>query len=382
MRDRLQVSTGPNNVKALRQDQLEIDTHRIISPDGTVESEAIPNLDDKVLLELYRWMLFERIFDDRAVKLQRRGRLGTYPSGLGQEASIVGAGYALSDADWVFPFGREAAMLLMHGLPMRDLILYWRGIEDASNIQKANLFPLSIAVGAHIPMSVGKAWGMRIREEEAITLATLGDGATSTGAFHEGVNLAGTVGAPIVFYCQNNQYAISLPFDKQTNADTIAQKALAYGIDGIRVDGNDVLAVFTAITAARDRALDGAPVLVESVTYRRGAHTTSDDPSRYRTDEEVGEWAARDPLDRYRAFLREIGLWDEIDEEAIEAEVDEMISDAVKAADAFEMRDIEEIFVHLYDEMPPGLQRQLGDLESILETRPDLREYMHQRPKG
>lgn len=378
------ISSPPIDVGVdpISQGDVEVETYRVIRPDGSFNSDRVPELDDDEFRDLYRWMLLQRVYDDRATKLQRRGRLGTIASGRGQEASIIGSGYALSRDDWIFPYGREAGALVMHGLSMRDLLLYWRGIEDAAKMKGANIFPISISVGSHVPMATGKAWGMSLAGEESIAFANLGDGATSTGAFHEGMNFAGVLGVPAVFFCLNNQYAISLPFDDQTNAETVAQKALGYGVEGIRVDGNDVLAVYNAVSAARERALNGDPVLVEAVTYRRGAHTTSDDPTRYRSDEEVEEWKERDPLERYQTFLKNTDRWDAIDEDAIREEVEAEFSEAIDAADAFEERGIEDIFAYLYEELPPELERQLDEFRELLEKRPEMYEYIEQRPKG
>ncbi|ELY96854.1 thiamine pyrophosphate-dependent dehydrogenase E1 component subunit alpha [Natrialba taiwanensis] len=369
-------------VDPLSQGDLEIETYRVVRSDGSFAAERVPDLDNEAFRDFYRWMLLQRIYDERATKLQRRGRLGTIASGHGQEASIIGSGYALSRDDWIFPYGREAGALLLHGLSMRDLLLYWRGIEDASRMEGANVFGMAISIGSHIPLATGKAWGLELDGEDAIAFANLGDGATSTGAFHEGLNFAGVLGVPAVFFCQNNQYAISLPFDEQTNAETVAQKALAYGVDGIRVDGNDVLAVYNAVSTARERALEGAPVLVEAVTYRRSAHTTSDDPTRYRSGDEVDEWEERDPLARYRSFLEQTGRWDAIDEDAIREEVEAEFDEAVDAADAVEERGVEELFAYLHEEMPPELERQLEELRDLLEERPDTYEFIEQRPKG
>ncbi|WP_049954205.1 thiamine pyrophosphate-dependent dehydrogenase E1 component subunit alpha [Halostagnicola larsenii] len=378
------VSTGSVDVDIdpLSQGGIPMDIHQVVRPDGSYDTERLPDVDDEAFRDLYRWMLLQRVFDTRATKLQRRGLLGTYPSGRGQEAAIIGSGFALSSEDWVFPYGRETGTLLMHGLSMRDLLLYWRGIEDASRMEEANIFGLAISIGSHIPVVTGKAWGMQLAEEDRVAFANLGDGATSTGAFHEGINFAGVLDVPAVFFCQNNQYAISRSFDGQTNAETVTQKALAYGLDGIRVDGNDVLAVYNAVSRARERALEGNPVLVEAVTYRRGAHTTSDDPTRYRSDEEVDEWAEQDPLERYQAFLEETGRWEGIDEETIREEVEAEFSEAVDAADAFEERGIEEIFAHLYEETPPELERQLDEFEALLEERPEMYDHIERRPKG
>ncbi|AUV82679.1 2-oxo-3-methylvalerate dehydrogenase E1 component subunit alpha [Salinigranum rubrum] len=369
-------------VEGLSQSDLTVETYQVVAPDGTVREGEVPAFTDDQFRELYRWLLLQRTFDDRMTKLQRRGQLGTYASGRGQEASIVGSGFALDDGDWLFPYGREAGALLLHGLSMRDLVMYWRGIEDASRMEGANVFGVAIAIGSHVPLATGKAWGMQLDGDDTVAFANLGDGATSTGAFHEGLNLAGVLSVPAVFFCQNNQYAISLPFEKQTGADTVAQKALAYGVDGIRVDGNDVLAVYNAVATARRRALDGRPTLVEAVTYRRAAHTTSDDPSRYREQAEVDEWAERDPLDRYRGFLAGRGLLDDVDEERVQAEVDELFDEAVAAADDYPHRDLAEMFVHLYEEPTPELESQLAWYRDFLDTHPEMAEYIHQRERG
>lgn len=370
------------DAETVSEDDLQIETYRVLEPDGTYDAERLPDLEDDTYRELYRWMVLQRVFDSRATKLQRRGKLGTYASGRGQEASIIGSAFALADRDRIFPYGREAGTLLLHGLSMRDLLLYWRGIEDASRMDGVNSFGVAISIGSHIPVVTGTAWGMKLDGADSIAFANLGDGATSTGAFHEGINFAGVIDAPAVFFTQNNQYAISLPFEDQTAADTVAQKAVGYGIDGIRVDGNDVLAVYDAVTTARQNALDGNPTLVEAVTYRRGAHTTSDDPTRYRDRSEVEEWEEQDPLERYREFLRSEGLFEGIDEEAVREDIDEMFDEAVAAADEFEERDVADMFEYLHEEMPPELQRQLQEYEELLEERPDMYEYIEQRPKG
>ncbi|ELZ32830.1 2-oxo-3-methylvalerate dehydrogenase E1 component subunit alpha [Halogeometricum pallidum JCM 14848] len=369
-------------VEHLSQADLRVETHQVVTAEGTVDEARVPDLADAQFRDLYRWLVLQRTFDERATKLQRRGQLGTYASGRGQEASIVGSAFALADDDWIFPAGREAAALLMHGVSMRDLLLYWRGVEDASRMEGANVFGVAIAIGSQMPMVTGKAWGMQLAGDDAVAVGYFGDGATSTGAFHEGVNFAGVLEVPAVFYCQNNQYAISLPFAEQTGADTVAQKALAYGVDGIRVDGNDVLAVYNAVSTARARAREGRPVLVESVTYRRGAHTTSDDPTRYREEEEVESWAARDPLDRYRTFLGHRDLLDGVDEVAVREEVDAMFDEAVAAADDYPLRDVDEIFVHLYEELTPELARQMEWYRDFLDDHPEMDEYVHQRERG
>lgn len=366
----------------ITQDDFPVETYRIVAPDGSYDSDAVPDLDPDGLRDLYRWMCVERIFDERMVNLQRRGQLGTFASGWGQEASIVGSGYALDEDDWVFGMGREAGALFIHGVPLRDMILFWRGIEDAGRHLAEHNCMIAISIGSHLPLVAGVAWGMDLSGSDAVATAYFGDGATSTGASHEAINFAGVLGVPALFFCQNNQYAISTPFEKQTRAGSIAQRAVGYGIDGIRVDGNDLLAVYDAVSRARARAGEGTPVIVESVTYRMAAHTTSDDPTRYRTEEETESWEDRDPLHRYREFLRTEGVWERIDEDAIEQEVNDEFDAALDAADAFEERPVAEIFEYLYEELPPSLRRQLDSFEAFLAEHPDALDHIERRPRG
>jgi pyruvate dehydrogenase E1 component alpha subunit len=373
---------GPVPVPWLSQDDLSVDTYQVLAPDGSYDPDAVPDLADDALVDLYRWMRTERRLAERFVSLQRRGQLGTVASGRGQEASIVGSGFALADDDWLIGMGRETAAHLLQGVSMEDFVLFWRGVEDAAGRMAQRRCMIAIAIGSHLPMATGLAWGMDLTGADAVVAAYFGDGATSTAAFHEAVNFAGVLGVPAVFYCQNNQWAISTPFEKQTNATTLAQRAVGYGIEGLRVDGNDVLAVYDAMVQARQRARAGQPVLVESVTYRRDAHTTSDDPSRYRDEEEVDEWAERDPIDRYRAFLEAEGLWEAVDEEAMLDAIDAEFDDAVTAADAFEPREVGELFEYVYDTVPPSLVHQRDALQRLLKERPELLDYIEQRPKG
>ncbi|MFB6353727.1 MAG: thiamine pyrophosphate-dependent enzyme [Halobacteriales archaeon] len=366
----------------LSQDDLPVDTYQVVAPDGSYDPAAVPDLDDDALLELYRWMRTERRLAERFVSLQRRGQLGTVASGRGQEASIAGSGYALGDDDWLLGMGRETVAHLIQGASIEDFVLYWRGIEDAARRLAENRCMMAIAIGSHLPMTTGVAWGMDLTDDDAVVAAYFGDGATSTGAVHEAVNMAGVLDVPAVFFCQNNQWAISTPFEKQTNAETLAQRAVGYGIEGVRVDGNDVLAVYAAMRAARERARQGKPVFVESLTYRRDAHTTSDDPSRYRDEDDVEPWRDRDPIDRYEAFLEAEGLGDRVDPDAVDEEIDARIDEAVAAADDVPERDVDELFTHLYAELPPALERQRDELEALLDERPAIAEHVEQRPKG
>jgi len=373
------VSAG--EPRFLTQDDLAVDTHQIVEPDGSYDADDVPDLDVEQFRDLYRWMLTDRVFSRRMVSIQRRGELGTFGSTRGQEASIVGSAYHLQPEDWLY-VGRAWTPMFMRGVPMKDMILFWRGIEEGQQSFAEHNSQIAISIGSHLPLVAGLAWGMDLSGDDAVATAYLGDGATSTGAAHEAINFAGALDVPALFFCQNNQYAISLSADEQTGADTLAQKALAYGVDAIRVDGQDVLAVHEAVEEARERVREGEPVFVESVTYRLDAHTTSDDPTRYRTDEEVEAWEEKDPLERYREFLEAEGYWEEIDHDGIVDEIETQFDEALEAANAFAEREVVEIFAHVYEEMPPELQRQYEEFVDRLDRRPELYDYIEQRPKG
>src|SRR5918996_5952909 len=254
---------------------------QILDENGNCDEELRPPLAREDIKKLYEWMVLARVFDEKAFKLQREGRLGTYASILGQEAAQVGSAFALRAGDWMFPSFREPGASLVRGLPMRMILQYWAGDERGSIIpQGQNDFPISIPVATQIPIGAGVAWGAKYKGDNIAVLVFLGDGATSKGDFHEGLNAAGVFSLPVVFFCQNNQWAISVPLKRQTAAETLAQKAIAYGFPGIQVDGNDVFAVYSATDQALKRARAGqGPTFIEAVTYRIGDHTTADDAS-------------------------------------------------------------------------------------------------------
>ena len=374
--------TASFDASRIRQGSDAPARYRFVEPDGDYDPEAVPDFSTEELRDIYYWLLLQRRFDERMVNLQRRGEMGTVATARGQEASVVGVSFGLERRDWLLPYGREPAALIRHGVSMRDVILYWLGVMDANRLPDSNSLPYAIAIGTHVPVGVGMAWGFGMDDDDRVVTMMMGDGQFSTGEAQAAMNVAGVVDAPAVFFCLNNQYAISMPFSGQTAANSVAQKALAWGLDGIRVDGNDVLAVVDAMRRARERALAGTPVLLEAVTYRVDAHTTNDDPSRYRDDAEVDWWRERDPMDRFQSFLRSEGVWDEIDEDAMVEEIDERFDRAREEVAAFESGGIEELFAYVYDEMTPELQEQLDDLEAFLDERPDAAEYVEERPKG
>ncbi len=277
----------------------------VLDEHGVADEPLLPALSEEELLRLHELMVLARTFDQRALALQREGRLGTYPPITGQEAAQVGSAFALDPTDRVFPSFREMGVHLTLGYPVDRLYQYWAGDERGQRAPEGlEIFPVCVSVGSHIPHAVGAAIAARYRKEEAVAVAYFGDGATSKGDFHEALNLAGVFRLPALFICQNNQWAISVPVKEQTAAVSLAQKALAYGIEGVQVDGNDVLAVYRATREALERARSGGgPTFIECLTYRMEDHTTADDAARYRPPEAVEAWKRKDPISRLERFL-------------------------------------------------------------------------------
>jgi pyruvate dehydrogenase E1 component alpha subunit len=344
---------------------------RILHPDGRLEEALRPDLSDQTVKTLYRSMVVVRAADQKALLLQRQGRLGTYAPVFGQEAAQVGSAYALEKADWVFPSFRETGVLFMKGVPLKDIYLYWMGNEEGQKVSEdVNVFPISVPVGTHPLHAVGAAWAAKLQKEKICTIAYFGDGATSEGDFHEAMNFAGVFQLPVIFFCQNNHYAISVPRKRQTAAETLAQKALAYGFTGLQVDGNDLFAVYAATRDARIRAVSGlGPTMIEAVTYRFGPHTTADDPTKYREDAEVEEWKPLDPLLRTQHYLKGKGLWSDEDEGKLKAEADTIINRAVEEAEKVPEPPPEEMFQYIFAEMTPDLKEQMRDLLTFLQEK-------------
>lgn len=341
---------------------------QILKPSGKAKKNLEPKLGEKDLTSIYRYMMLTRMADEKAVKLQRTGRMGTYAPSKGHEAAQVGSAYALEKSDWLFPYFRDLGAHLLRGLPLSSFYLYWMGNEEGMRVPKElNNFTVSIPVGTQVPHAVGAAWAAKIRGDEVAVMVTFGDGATSEGDFHEGMNFSGVFKAPVVFVCLNNQYAISVPRKRQSASKTLAQKAFAYGFSGVLVDGNDVLAMYAAAKEALDKARAGkGPTMLEAYTYRLGDHTTSDDASRYRKDEEVKEWEKKDPLIRFRAYLEGKGLWSEEYEKKLIEEVQAEIDKAVKEAESVPPPSPEDIFNYNYAETPLSLKEQLEELKNFL----------------
>lgn len=338
----------------------------ILDPQGRADLSLLPDLSDEEMVQMYEHLVLTRNFDRMALKLQREGRIGTYPSGLGQEAAQVGSAFALKRSDWIFPSFRELGVFLSMGYPLEKVFQYWAGDErGVSCSPDLNIFPICIAVGTHVPHAVGAALACRFKGTQEVAVAYFGDGATSKGDFHEGMNMAGVYRAPVIFICQNNQWAISIPRKGQTASRTLAQKALAYGIHGIQVDGNDVLAVYRATAMARIRALNGeGPTFIECETYRISDHTTADDARRYRDPAEIEPWKSRDPILRMRLFLESRNLWSQQRQQELEAAHAELLDGAVRRFETLPAAEPGEILTHTLHQLSPRQQEELKELKN------------------
>ncbi len=360
------------------------DQVQVLDESGRVrEGATVPDIDDDSLIEMYREMRLARHFDGRAVSLQRQGRMGTYPPLSGQEAAQVASAMALDDGDWVFPSYREHAASHVRGVGLDRTLRYWMGDERGNDTGERNVFPVAVPIATQVLHATGAAWAAKLRGDDGAFLCYFGDGATSEGDFHEGLNFAGVFDVPAVFFCNNNQWAISVPRERQSASATLAQKAHAYGFEGVLVDGMDPLAVYQVTADAVSKAKDPdpasddgpgratRPTLIEAVQYRFGAHTTADDPSVYRDDDEVERWRQKDPIPRLEAFLRERGLLDDEAVAAIGQSVEDEVAAAIDAAEGTERPAPADMFDHAYAERPERLDGQERYLERLRERYGD-----------
>lgn len=340
----------------------DIERLSILKEDGSVDRSLLPKLSPEALLRAYKTMLFTRRLDEQAFRYQRQGRIGTFAPSIGQEAAQVGSALALADEDWFIPSFRELGSALIRGLTVKNYIVSLMGFEDFNaELAGTHNLPVAVPVATQCAYAAGIAWGIKLDRKKAAAMVYFGDGATSEGNFHEALNFCGTLKLPCVFLCQNNQWAISTPRKKQTASETLAQKAIAYGIAGIEVDGNDFFSVYQATSEALERAKnDGGATLIEAVTYRLSVHTTADDPTVYRSKSEEEEWQRRDPLIRFRKFLESERLWDPQQEENLENEIRQKIKEGYEAAEQFRNSkpDPLSFFDHIYEKMPPYLKLQ------------------------
>ncbi len=347
-----------------------IDHLSILDENGKLDTALQPDITNDMHLKMFRAMLLGRRFDEKMLDLQRQGRIGTFPPIKGQEAAQIGSVALLRDSDWLAPSFRETAAEIMRGRTMESVMLYYNGFNEGTLIPTGQRdLPMSVPVASQIIHAVGLGWAAKYRHTDEVVMVFFGDGATSEGDFHEALNCAAVYQTPVIFVCQNNQWAISIPLAKQTHSKTLAQKALAYGMPGIQVDGNDILAVYAATAEAIARARSGGgPTLIECVTYRIMMHTTSDDPKKYRSEEEVELWRKKEPLIRYRNYLINNNILSEPLLAQLEEEIKEEIRTAVDRAE-IQMKNLGaplDMFDHLYAELPPHLQLQKEQLTKEL----------------
>jgi pyruvate dehydrogenase E1 component alpha subunit len=341
---------------------------QILRPDGSL-SISRASLTDEELLSAYKNMLLTRILDEKIIALQRQGRMGTYVSCAGQEASQIGSMLALSETDWVFPMYRDLGMIIQRGVSLdslmnrlfgnQDDLSLGRDLPNAYGWRKQRIFSLAAPIASHLQIAVGFAMAAKFRNEDTVTLSSFGDGATSSGEFHVSMNFAGVYKAQTVFLCENNQYAISVPVSRQTASESIAIKANAYGFSGIQVDGNDILAVYSATKDAAEKARRGdGPTLIECVTYRLGAHSTSDDWKKYRANEEVEEWKGRDPLLRLLRYLDKHSMLEEKVNQKLRKELESSVSELISKSEKIPVPGVHSMFEDVYSKETPELSEE------------------------
>ncbi len=354
---------------------MEKKMFQIMNQEGEIiEPDLMPNLPREVLIKMYRLMVQTRETDKKALLYQRQGRMLTYAPNIGQEAAQVGSAFVLEKKDWMVPAFRELGAWLTRGADLKKIYLYWYGNEFGSQLpEDIRILPVSIPIASHLQHAVGIAWAAKLQKKDEVVITYFGDGATSQGDFAESMNWAGVYQTPTIFFCQNNQFAISVPRASQTASETIAQKAIAFGMPGILVDGNDIFAIYVATMEAVKRGRSGeGPTLIEAYTYRIGAHTTSDDPTRYRKNEEVEEWKKKDPIDRMRKYLMREGMLTEEEDKTIALECASIAEEAFKYVEANGDIALEDIFKYQYKEMTPQLKEQMEEYQQFLKGRGEV----------
>jgi len=336
--------------------------YQVIGPEANHPDRVKP----EIAVKIFNDMVLLRTFDEKTINLQRQGRVGTFPPSLGQEAAEIGSAWALEPEDWMAPSYRDHGAVYVHGVPFSHVVLFAMG-KGSSIDGVARVLPSSIPISSHLPHAVGLAMAAERLNQAHIAIAYFGDGGTSEGDFHEALNFAGVFRAPVIFFCQNNGWAISVPVSQQTATPTLVQKASAYGVFGARVDGNDALACYQVVQEARARALAGdGPTLIEALTYRIGPHTTADDPSRYRPLEELEQWTgAKDPIVRLQEYLEGLGILAPREALRIRQDATVFVNQAVDDALNSAPVEIHSMFEHVYQSIPRGLALQLEELERV-----------------
>jgi pyruvate dehydrogenase E1 component alpha subunit len=347
----------------------ERDLRRVIGDGESVPDGEVEGLDESDFLELYRSLILLRTYDERSLVYHRQGRIGTYAIFWNHEAMQAGSAYALADEDWIFPSYRESAIGLLRGMPAATVLSWWRGHPAGWwNPLDYNVASICVPIGTHVPHAAGFAWGKRMKAESGITIVYFGDGATSEGSFHEGANFAAVMRAPLILFCNNNQWAISTPLEAQTRAETLADKAVGYGMPGLRVDGTDVLAVYEATREAAERARAGeGPTFIEAVSYRTAPHATADDQSVYIDLARVEEERKRECVGRFEGYLRRLGLLTDELAQQIRAEAADVMRAGIAQAEAEPEPDAALLFEHTYVDPPASFATDLAELRRILD---------------
>ncbi len=342
---------------------------QILSPEGKIiNTKFQPEISTEKVLQAYKLMVYTRTVDLKTVSYQRQGRMYTYAPNFGQEASMIGTGFHMNQEDWLVPSYREMGAFFHRGVTPTDIWLYWGGHEDGAKFPKAtNTLPISVPIASQIIHAAGIGYGLKLQKQKGIVYTYFGDGGTSEGDFHAGLNFASVWKAPVIFICQNNQYAISLRQEKQMASSNIAIKSLAYGMPGIQVDGNDFFACYSATQKAAQHIEEGkGPVLIEALTYRRGAHTTADDPSRYRSKEEEKIWEEKDPILRLKRYLVAQKLWSEEDDTKLTQQYEEEVEAEFLEYEKYPPYELNDVFQYLYNTMPDDLVKQKQEYEKYL----------------
>ena len=350
------------------------DVITVIGPDGRADPRTDPRLPLELVKKLHTAMVRTRIVDERLVTLQRQGRIGFHIGSLGEEACILASGAAMREQDWIFPCYREFGVLLWRGMPLQTYVdnMYGNADDPVKGRQMPDHYTgkpykygsVSSPIGTQMTQAVGFAWGAKIKGENLVTSVYFGEGATSSNEFHTAMNFAGVFKTPTIFLLRNNRWAISVPSEKQTASATFAEKGIAYGIPGVRVDGNDILATYKVVRAAVDRAAKGeGPTIVEMLTYRLGGHSTSDDPRAYRVQDEVEQWRKTDPIQRSRKHLEVLGAWTDADDERVKKEVDAELKACIEKAEKKHTPSLSTMFEDVFARQPWHLREQQAECE-------------------
>lgn len=361
------------NLTAISQQVASVDTLRVLLDDGSIDASTDPGLDAQEVVSLYRAMVRTRRIDERLVSLQRQGRIGFHIGSLGEEASIIGSAFAMRKQDYMFPAYREFGAALLRGFPLQRYFdnmfgnandpARGRQMPDHYTCVDAHFGSVSSPIGTQMTHAVGFAWAAKLRGEDLVALAYFGEGSTSSNEFHNGMNFASVFRVPAIMFCRNNHWAISIPADRQSATATFAEKGAAYGMRYVRCDGNDVLAVVRATRDAVERASAGqGPTLIEALTYRMSGHSTSDDPTIYRTEDQLESWRKRDPIDRLKVHLTRSGVWDDSKDEELEASIDSEVKAAIEVSESTGAPSLSSMFDDVYEAVPWHLREQREEL--------------------